>query len=240
MPKAVARSISKARLAPYLARCDDHLKTALTLYSWNIEISQAAYSALHVVEVFLRNAMDEQLRTWNASVTDAATGLQHSGDWLLDPSDLIRQRVGDKIDEASSRAKRAIYAKTQTNALPEHDDILAQTSFGLWKFFMPSENDYGKKKIWEEGLCDAFPNTTTADERRKLVSAVNDAHKLRNRIAHLEPVYEMHMPAYFGNMELILKSIDVKCHAWFTGKALMSAAWEKRPAVLSRSAVSSP
>ena len=43
----------------YLHVTDGNLKRGIRLYQWNIDISGATYEDLHVVEVVLRNAVDE-------------------------------------------------------------------------------------------------------------------------------------------------------------------------------------
>jgi hypothetical protein len=64
---AVTNHITSARLAPYLLVTGSDLGTALNLYRWNIELAGAMYEALGIAEVFLRNAIDTQLRSWNAA-----------------------------------------------------------------------------------------------------------------------------------------------------------------------------
>ena len=72
---------------------------AIRLYRWNIDLSGAVYEALHVFEVVLRNALDEQLRSWNASQPDPSTGRFHSPDWLIDPSALLLRIAGRDIPD---------------------------------------------------------------------------------------------------------------------------------------------
>lgn len=69
--------ISPERLAPYI-RETPTLHEAIRLYRWNIDLSGAVYEALHVFEVVLRNALDEQLCIWNTSQMDPDTGQSHS------------------------------------------------------------------------------------------------------------------------------------------------------------------
>jgi hypothetical protein len=83
--KVVATLLSQARLAPYLRATNGNLRAALKLYQWNVEMSAAVYKMLHLVEVFLRNAIDAELRIWNTTQTNPVTGRPHGPDWLLDP-----------------------------------------------------------------------------------------------------------------------------------------------------------
>ncbi|MDN6300484.1 MAG: hypothetical protein L0J68_09415 [Micrococcaceae bacterium] len=54
--------LGRERLSPYLGATGGGLQAEITLYRWNIDLSGAVYQTLHLFEVFLRNALDEQLR----------------------------------------------------------------------------------------------------------------------------------------------------------------------------------
>lgn len=227
--QAVAKAISPARFAPYLATCSNHHKRALDLYWWNVRMSREIYAALHLFEVFLRNAMDEQLCLWNSSNSD--NGVKRSSEWLRDPHSIIENRVGDKILKATDHAKMAIFEKTGENRNPSHDEVLAQTPFGLWAILLPTENDKGKAKIWDEGLIKAFPSSTTSLDRRYVIQQVKRVHTLRNRVAHLEPIYSLDVPQELGRMQKVLDSIDPKAAGWFTSKELGKQCWADKPAI---------
>lgn len=102
--RAVANLLSPPRLAPYLRASGGNLRAALKLYQWNVEMSSAVYMMLHLVEVFLRNSIDKQLRAWNATQINPRTGRPHGRDRLLDPSHLVERVVRrDDIDKAARR-----------------------------------------------------------------------------------------------------------------------------------------
>ncbi len=99
--------ISPERLAPYI-RETPTLHEAIRLYRWNIDLSGAVYEDLHVFEVVLRNAIDEQLCNWNATQPEPESGQLHSSDWLLDPSALLLRSAGrDMPDVAHSNPPHA-------------------------------------------------------------------------------------------------------------------------------------
>lgn len=91
---AVIAALSRPPLGPYLAAAQGNEREALRFYQWNIGLSGAVYEALHVFEVFLRNAIDVELSSWNATQVERGTGRQHSQDWLLDPARLAAGAVG--------------------------------------------------------------------------------------------------------------------------------------------------
>lgn len=101
----------------------------------DVEISGALYECLHQFEVVLRNAIDEQLCTWNGAQKHQPSGTPHARDWLMDPSHLLQRLTGDDIPKALRRARAALRAESRA---PGHADVLAQLSFGTWRFCFPT------------------------------------------------------------------------------------------------------
>lgn len=146
--------LAQARLAPYLAATDGNRRRAVQLYQWNIELSGAVYEAMHVVEVVLRNAIDAQLCRWNATQINASTGNPRTHDWLLDPAPLLKRLVREhELTKARQRAEQAIRRHRRPVA---HADLLAQLSFGTWRFLLP-DSDPGRQRLWTDALHAAFP-----------------------------------------------------------------------------------
>ncbi|MET4096988.1 hypothetical protein [Arthrobacter sp. UYCu712] len=175
--------ISTPRLGPYLAATGGNRKQAIQLYHWNIGLSGAVYESLHFFEVVLRNAIDAQLSVWNATQINPSGGM-HGRDWLTDPSPLLYKltQQGKDIREATGRAEKATKRRA---AQMGHADILAQMSFGTWRFLLPDKTP-GRKLLWKDALADAFPHNARAEDA--VTKDVAGIHLLRNRVAHLEPL----------------------------------------------------
>ncbi|GAA2232011.1 Abi family protein [Promicromonospora sukumoe] len=220
--RAVATLLSAPRLAPYLRASGGNVRAALMLYQWNVEMSSAVYKMLHLVEVFLRNAMDAELRLWNATQIDPRTGRAHAAEWLLDPSRLIERVVRrDEIDKATRRAALAVRDCSTGPRAVTHDDILAQMMFGTWRFLLPSK-DPGRRFLWRSAISMAFPHLDrpVAD----LVRDVDGLYRLRNRIAHLEPllpggaVVKRHLRA----TRRVLEAVDPSAAQWLVSHQTVS------------------
>ncbi len=56
--KKVIKTISKERFEPYRKRYENDLKRGFLLYQANIQISQSFYSSLSILEISLRNAIN--------------------------------------------------------------------------------------------------------------------------------------------------------------------------------------
>lgn len=223
--------ISPERLAPYI-RETPTLHKAIRLYRWNIDLSGAVYDALHVFEVVLRNAIDEQLCSWNATQPNLRSGRLHSSDWLLDPSALLLRIAGRDIPDARRRALKSTTRRPQGQREPLHEDILAAMSLGTWRFILPGRHDAGKQRLWDEAPCKAFPHLRRTP--LELERAVEGVYHLRNRIAHLEPIINSNAPAQLVNMRTVIGSIDPQLLSWFTSTERISTSLTARPSPASR------
>ncbi len=83
---AVIKAISEERFHPYLKHAENNHDAALRLYQKNIEVSQSFYAPLSVLEITLRNKIDQQFQDyfnasdWLQSVTSnrvTETGLRN-------------------------------------------------------------------------------------------------------------------------------------------------------------------
>ncbi|MGV3714355.1 hypothetical protein [Pseudolysinimonas sp.] len=215
--------LSSDRLAPYLATAGGNFKLAVKLYQWNIALSGATYEGLHVFEVILRNAIDARVAQWNATQLNVA-GQPHSAEWLRDPAKLLRRLVpeDDRV-RMLSRASTALGRRR----VPNHSDLIAQSTFGTWRFLLP-DNDPGRQYLWTHAVSSAFPNLTRTS--RELTSDVDDVYSLRNRVAHLEPILLGGVVnARYEAMRRVLGEISTKAEQWFVSNQRITAVISQRP-----------
>jgi hypothetical protein len=207
----VLKAITPARFAPYRAHAGGDEAVGLDLYHHNLALSGAAYEAMAMVEVALRNAIDQELRIWNARQVDRATGCPHGADWLLDLAKLLGRLVGAHMGKARSRAQQAMRQHGRQTA-PSHDDVLPHVYFGTWRYLLP-DGDGGKRYLWANALNMAFPSLDGSVAR--LVNAVGGVYQLRNRAAHLEPVLaRSQMKHQLRSMRFIMRSIEPALEDW--------------------------
>lgn len=91
--------VIRDRLRSYLADTGQDLDRALELYAWNMEVSGAVLTTAAMVEVVVRNRLDEQLVAW-------ASARRPGRSWL-DAVPLDPQGLAD-IRKARSRAPGAV------------------------------------------------------------------------------------------------------------------------------------
>ncbi|WP_423464614.1 hypothetical protein ACO229_08945 [Promicromonospora sp. MS192] len=227
--RTVAVLLSAPRLAPYLRAAGGNVRAALALYQWNVEMSSAVYKMLHLVEVFLRNAIDAELRVWNATQIDPRTGRTHDADWLMDPSRLVERVVRrEEIDKALRRATLAVKDSSTGPRPVTHDDVLAQLMFGTWRFMLPSK-DPGRRFLWRSTISRAFPHLDRPVS--DLVRDIDGLYRLRNRIAHLEPllpggaVVKRHLRA----TRRVLAAVDPAVAQWLVSHQTVSTVITEMP-----------
>ena len=210
----VRAAITEPRLGPYLADADGNEAKALTAYHRNLRVSGAVYEDLAIVEVALRNAMDAQLRLWNATQTDA-TGASLGPDWLLAPARLLQRLLRNDL------AKAAAITSGARRAQPTHDDLLTHLTLGTWRYLLP-DADPGKQYLWRAALSGAFPYLV--GQPRRLTEAVTGIWLLRNRVAHLEPLTKTSaLRRQVRNMRFVLRSIDPALELWLDAASRLPA-----------------
>lgn len=170
--------LSEPRFDVYLAAADGDRRLALNLYEWNTLTSTAFQRDLAHLEVGLRNAYDA------AIVANTPADWLH---WTTDPYRLFptrwrRARDGTRIDESykpRQQIERAVYA-AGADASP--GKVLAELPFGFWRYMSSTAHH---DHLWIPYLHAAFAAGT---DRRDVDKPVSRLHRLRNRIAHHEPL----------------------------------------------------
>ena len=148
-------------------------------------------------ELVLRNALDRELRTWNEH-------MQGTPHWSLSPHPfLLKSLKADELAKASARAKSIAREKGR---LVTHDDVVAQVSLGTWRYLLPSRSIKSKQKLWDVALRRAFPAWVGTWDSERLVTRVANAHGLRNRVAHLEPLHRF-------DLRRVRRDMRSVCHA---------------------------
>jgi hypothetical protein len=172
--KELIEAFSAIRLRRYQREGDSGIAEALERYQENIRLSASLLPALHYLEVILRNRLDQAIRT------------EYGANWLLHIPASLRLEAYNCDKVASARADFIKEKRRQ----PMHDDIVASMTFGFWFSFFHKRYD---PILWHRRhfFASVFPNWPREERKRQVMqSKLSVIKKLRNRIAHHEPIID--------------------------------------------------
>ena len=157
--------LSSPRFNVYLAKTNNDFDKAYQLYKVNIELSEAFYPILSVLEISLRNVIHETLKT-------------HFQDEYWFKNSLPVEFL-PFVSEATQ--KLTPQRKTITA-----DRIIAELNFGFWNRLF---NRHYTSLLWKT-LRLVFKNMPKHLRQRDIISdALYRIRTLRNRIYHYEPIF---------------------------------------------------
>lgn len=170
------QALSAERLNRYAEACCHDTKKAMTLYRYNLRLSQEMFTISSCFEVTLRNAIDQRLR------------LKLGDDWLRDS-----YQKGGIFDtpklERTSKIVRSGYERLTRMKPYSHVGLLSEMEFGVWKHM------FSRDHFSATGHCllAIFPHKPTSTATTKynhtyIFNELDKVNTLRNRIAHHEPI----------------------------------------------------
>lgn|GEM_PF-784528 len=191
---SAVKALSRARLSNYRTFFGvDEDRAAYGLYCWNDAISAALSRALGFTEVALRNQFHTALSA------RYGVGGTISRDWYahlrLNPksTDLIRKITDER------RRLSGVYQLVPRSPAPSPDDVVSKLSFGFWPHVLDISHDCAHRPLdWAEMLTEIMPGHRNNSvgfwnrpkNRDMLFARIDFCKDLRNRIAHLEPVWK--------------------------------------------------
>ena len=181
----VEKFLSLERLGSYMRMADGDNKKAIDLYRENLSQCQIFYTKLHWLEVGLRNTLNRQL-------------IAKYGDNWFDCAGL----TWEYIEQQQIMKAKELLQKDGKPA--SNGNVVATLNFGFWVnlFNNPYEN------LWRYCLRKSFPYCMTALSRKEFRKKVHPMLKLRNRIAHYEPILGYNLAAAHKDIAEIIQWIE--------------------------------
>ena len=174
--KEFERIMSKKRMGRYLKACGGDTRKAMTLYRYNLHLTQDVFTVISCFEVALRNAIDERMVSL------------YGEEWLKES--ILPGGIFDGKDFRETRKiiERA-YCKLVNIDMYTHSKLLASMEFGIWKY-MFSAKQY---RATGRTLLKIFPNKTRSSAEMQynhsyVFNELDKVNTLRNRLAHHEPI----------------------------------------------------
>jgi len=159
-------------------------------YQDNIVVSKQSYIPLSILEVSLRNSIDELLTQ------------KVSENWHTDETFLTR--------DSAFKIKQAIELLERRRESVSKHKIIAELSFGFWVNLFKKPYD---KKLRINDLRKIFPNlppkTVKLINREKIYKELNHIRNFRNRVFHYEKVVNKdNYKMIFNEIDELLKYFD--------------------------------
>lgn len=173
--EALVAALSHERLTSYLQKSGGEVGRALELYEANLKASEAFYVVLHALEVALRNRIDQVMA--NA----------YGPRWF---------ETADFSHDTKRLAAGALSKHNRPTSPP--GKVVADLGFAYWVSLLGPTYD---ATHWRQHLYQGF---VSAKRPRKAIHArLNSIRRLRNRIAHYEPVLWRDTPLGDAHEEII-------------------------------------
>lgn len=201
-------SHSPERLAPYYALAGGDKELGLKLYAWNSALSQALYTPLQGLEVTLRNALGSQLLT------------AHGPQWFdLNPGPALHYPLPDQLLKARTElGKKGLTAN--------HGRIVAELNWGFWTGILARRYE----PLWRSHFRTVFhaPGPLTRD---KIFLPLDDLRRLRNRIAHHEPIMNRNIAADYASILSLIDLISPTTAQWVDDQSQIAAIIAAKPQI---------
>lgn len=166
--------LSAPRFATYLQASGNDRTQALRLYQWNLQVSAAFLVPLHVLEIALRNGIVEAIEA------------VHGGAWPWTQG-FIRSLPNPPPPAYSPERDLRSCAAQQ----PTSGKVVAELRFVFWEKMLTNRH---QGRLWDHHFYQVFPDAprgvASSQRRNELRMDVAEVRRLRNRIAHHEPIFQ--------------------------------------------------
>ena len=205
--------VTVERLYSYLASTGFELERAFELYEWNMRASAGVLTTTAMVEVVIRNAMDEQLTRW-------AERCRPGQSWF-DVAPLDTRGRSD-VSIARGRATR------RGQFREAHGKVIAELPLGFWRYLVTWRYH---TSLWVPALAAAFPRGAK-DLRRRLDATEHHLQRLmfvRNRAAHHEPIHGRDLARDLAAAVELVDWVCPHATAWVAARSPLGQLIRERP-----------
>lgn len=207
---SIKDSLSAARIGTYESMIGGaaglpQTEKALRLYMWNAQISAAFFVPLHVCEVVTRNAVADVIETVYGARWPWSVGFERS---LPIPVHGYKP----KDDLISGRRNQQTTGK-----------VIPELKFVFWQKMLTGRFD---NRLWNNHILTAFPHAAAqgmnaALLRQNLYNDLETVRKLRNRIAHHEPIIGRNLLDDFSTIKRLVSYRCAHSAEWMQNNQIL-------------------
>jgi len=194
----IPRVISEPRFKRYLDEKNGNQREALALYRWNSEVSGALMFPMHMSEIAVRNGIHGAL----------TRRYGQRWPWV----DAFEQSLPSPRGRYYNPRKDL--QRTRSNLLTT-GKVVAELKFAFWENMLTRRHD---GRLWTPYFIVEFPGFSNPQDvyenRLNLHEGIEIIRKVRNRIAHHEPIFMRDLIAEYEVMVSVIRSRCPQTAQW--------------------------
>lgn len=180
-PGPLETVVSIPRFSTYEMAAGGDRQRAAELYGWNARVSAALLLPMHFAEIAARNVVHEALSEVDGS------------DWPWNPT--FRGSLPDP--RHGYNPKQDLCRSAGPTKVRPTGKVVAELKFVFWQMMFTSRHDNASGAVDEAGL------------RQRVYNDLEAIRKVRNRVAHHEPIHAS--PLLADDLQRILDLVDLRC-----------------------------
>lgn len=189
---ALVLAFSLERFGRYMDKANQDKELALAFYAHNMQLSESLYSPLQILEVVLRNRIHQVM----TSVF---------GEWWFD-ADTVGLQSAEQMHLTKARQDIQRENKMETSG-----QIVASLSFGFWTGLISPRYDW----LWKKHLnAIARKPDKKGVSRKQIARYLHEIRRLRNRVAHHEPIIFLPVKQRYEELLLVLEWLSPPAAKW--------------------------
>ena len=189
---SLAEVLTRERLGKYLKAASGDLDRALALYERNSRLAEAFYTPLQTLEICLRNRIHRTLST------------TYGSEWFEAASAPLQSDIRQDIRRAKEVVSKSRKAETPGR-------IVAELNFGSWIGLLGPRYD---ATLWRGSLFRAFNGYGRNMRRDRVHRRLNALRRLRNRIAHHEPIFHRDLETDHAEVIEAIRWMSLEAADW--------------------------
>lgn len=174
-------------------------------------MSSSLFEVLGDVEVVVRHSLHRELAIWHRD-----KGLP--GEWYENAHGMLTSRAMDELARAKGRL-------TSRNIPSSPSSLIPELPFGFWRFLLT--RTYAST-IWRIVGRKAFPHVAP-NEAGLLWATMGRLHRLRNLIAHHEPIFWRLLESDHSDSMWVLHAVSPEVHNWAKNRSSFNDVFRMRP-----------
>ena len=189
--------LSSPRFDTYLLACDNDSYKASQLYAWNAAVSAASMLPAHFAEISIRNAASYVLER------------VYGSRWPWEET-FLRSLPAPRGRKYNPRSDLEMVSRRYTTT----GKVIAELKLAFWAKLFTARND---TRLWESNILNALPGSQHTDTRilrAHVYTRLNALRRLRNRIAHHEPIFTRELNQDLIGMKELIRLRSTSVSEW--------------------------